>query len=113
MVEKSSVLSPDERQIALSVLERLRMPVFKSTARTGCEPCPMVVGMNCHGCGVRSLSRAGQQEQVNTTIDQILETFLKDAEKKEGVCPLWGIPRRCLLASQGRPVWLAVGLFAR
>jgi len=43
MVEKSSVLSPDERQIALSALERLRTPVFKSTARTGCEPCPKVV----------------------------------------------------------------------
>jgi len=43
MVEKSSVLSPDERQIALSVLGRLRMPVFKSTARVGCEPCPKVV----------------------------------------------------------------------
>ena len=42
MVEKSSVLSPDERQIALSVLERPRTPVFKSTARTGCEPCPKV-----------------------------------------------------------------------
>ena len=43
MVEKSSVLSSDERQIALSVLERLRTLVFKSTARTGCEPCPKVV----------------------------------------------------------------------
>jgi len=35
----------------------------------------------------RSLSRGGQQ--VNTTIDQILETSLK-AEKKGGVCPLCG-----------------------
>jgi hypothetical protein len=29
MVEKSSVLSPDERQIALSLLERLRDDLFK------------------------------------------------------------------------------------
>jgi hypothetical protein len=29
MVEKSSVLSPDERQIALSVLERLRNARFQ------------------------------------------------------------------------------------
>jgi hypothetical protein len=43
MVEKSSVLSPDERQIALSILERLRTPVFESTARTGCDPCPKMV----------------------------------------------------------------------
>jgi hypothetical protein len=43
MVGKSSVLSPDERQIALSTLERLRTPVFKSTARAGCEASPKVV----------------------------------------------------------------------
>jgi hypothetical protein len=30
------------------------------------------------------------QEQVNTTVDQILETSLRDAQKKGGVCPLCG-----------------------
>ena len=26
-----------------AILERLRTPVFKSTARTGCDPCPKMV----------------------------------------------------------------------
>jgi YD repeat-containing protein len=43
--------------------------------------------MNCRGCGVEL---DPSQEQVNTTVDQILETSLKDAEKKGGVCPLCG-----------------------
>ena len=43
--------------------------------------------MNCRGCGVEV---DPSQEQVNTTVDQILETSLKDAEKKGGVCPLCG-----------------------
>jgi hypothetical protein len=45
--------------------------------------------------------RAGQQEQVNTTIDQILETFLKDAETKGGVCPLWGHSKEVLTRIAG------------
>jgi hypothetical protein len=55
--------------------------------------------MNCHGCGVE-LDPA--QEQVNTTIDQILETSLNDAEKKGGVSALWPFQGGALLASQGR-----------
>jgi len=43
--------------------------------------------MNCRGCGVQIDPSA---EQVNTAVDQILETSLKDAEKKGGVCPLCG-----------------------
>jgi YD repeat-containing protein len=43
--------------------------------------------MNCSGCGVEV---DPSREQVNTTVDQILETSLKDAEKKGGVCPLCG-----------------------
>jgi YD repeat-containing protein len=43
--------------------------------------------MNCSGCGVEL---DPSQERVNTTVDEILETSLKDAEKKGGVCPLCG-----------------------
>src|ERR1700680_3754961 len=43
--------------------------------------------MNCGGCGVEL---DPSQAQVNTTVDQVLETSLKDAEKKGGVCPLCG-----------------------
>jgi hypothetical protein len=43
--------------------------------------------MNCRGCGVEV---DPSDEQVNTTVDQVLETSLKDAVKKGGVCPLCG-----------------------
>src|SRR5260370_38212314 len=43
--------------------------------------------MNCSGCGT---DLAPSEDQVNTTVDQILETSLKDAEMKGGVCPLCG-----------------------
>jgi hypothetical protein len=43
--------------------------------------------MNCRGCGT---DLTPSEEQVNTRVDQILETSLKDAEKKGGVCPLCG-----------------------
>jgi YD repeat-containing protein len=43
--------------------------------------------MNCRGCGV---DIDPSEEQVNTTVDQILETSLRDAQKKGGVCPLCG-----------------------
>ena len=43
--------------------------------------------MNCRGCGVEV---DPSEEQVNATIDQILETSLQDAQKKGGVCPLCG-----------------------
>jgi hypothetical protein len=43
--------------------------------------------MNCRDCGV---VLDPSQEHVNSTVDQILETSLKDAEKKGGVCPLCG-----------------------
>ena len=43
--------------------------------------------MNCNGCGVELDPSQGQ---VNAAVDQILETSLKDAEKKGGVCPLCG-----------------------
>lgn len=43
--------------------------------------------MNCRGCGVQL---DPSQEQVSTTVEEILETSLKDAEKKGGVCPLCG-----------------------
>ena len=43
--------------------------------------------MNCRGCGVEL---DPSEEQVNTAVDQILETSLKDAQKKGGVCPLCG-----------------------
>jgi YD repeat-containing protein len=43
--------------------------------------------MNCRGCGVEL---DPSQEQVNTAVDQILETSLQDAVKRGGVCPLCG-----------------------
>jgi YD repeat-containing protein len=43
--------------------------------------------MNCNGCGVEL---DPSEEQVNASVDQILETSLKDADKKGGVCPLCG-----------------------
>src|SRR5271170_3681372 len=43
--------------------------------------------MNCNGCGVEL---DPSEEQVNASVDQILQTSLKDAEKKGGVCPLCG-----------------------
>jgi YD repeat-containing protein len=43
--------------------------------------------MNCGGCGVEL---DPSEEQVNASVDQILETSLKDAHKKGGVCPLCG-----------------------
>lgn len=43
--------------------------------------------MNCRGCGVEL---DPSDEQVNTAVDEILETSLKDAENKGGVCPLCG-----------------------
>jgi YD repeat-containing protein len=43
--------------------------------------------MNCLGCGVEV---DPSEEQVNATVDQILETSLEDAQKKGGVCPLCG-----------------------
>jgi hypothetical protein len=43
--------------------------------------------MNCGGCGVEL---DPSEEHVNTSVDQILETSLKDAERKGGVCPLCG-----------------------
>jgi len=43
--------------------------------------------MNCRGCGVEL---DPSQEQINATVDEILETSLKDAAKKGGVCPLCG-----------------------
>jgi len=43
--------------------------------------------MNCQGCGVEL---DPSEEQVNATVDQVLETSLKHAEKTGGVCPLCG-----------------------
>jgi YD repeat-containing protein len=43
--------------------------------------------MNCGGCGVEL---DPSEEQVNASVDQILETSLEDAHKKGGVCPLCG-----------------------
>lgn len=43
--------------------------------------------MNCRGCGVEL---DPTHEQVNSAVDQILETSLRDAEQKGGVCPLCG-----------------------
>jgi YD repeat-containing protein len=43
--------------------------------------------MNCGGCGVEL---DPSEEHVNASVDQILETSLKDAQKKGGVCPLCG-----------------------
>ena len=43
--------------------------------------------MNCRGCGV---DIDPSEEEVNATVDQILETSLQDAQRKEGVCPLCG-----------------------
>ena len=43
--------------------------------------------MNCQGCGVEL---DPSEEQVNTAVDQILETSLKHAEQTGGVCPLCG-----------------------
>ena len=49
--------------------------------------------MNCRGCGVEL---DPSQEQVNTTVEEILETSLKDAERKEECVRFVAIPRRCL-----------------
>ncbi len=43
--------------------------------------------MNCLGCGVELKPT---HDQVNTAVDQVLHTSLKDAQKKGGVCPLCG-----------------------
>jgi YD repeat-containing protein len=43
--------------------------------------------VNCQGCGV---DLDPSTEQVNTAVDQVLETSLADAKKKGGVCPLCG-----------------------
>src|SRR5579863_9705705 len=43
--------------------------------------------MNCNGCGVEL---DPSEEQINASVDQILETSVKDAVKKGGVCPLCG-----------------------
>lgn len=43
--------------------------------------------MNCQGCGVEL---DPSPEQVNTAVDQVLETSLADAKNKGGVCPLCG-----------------------
>lgn len=43
--------------------------------------------MNCSGCGVHL---DPDQDQVNQAVDQILETSLRDAQNKGGVCPLCG-----------------------
>ena len=43
--------------------------------------------MNCEGCGVEI---DPTEEQVNATVDQVLETSLADAERRGGVCPLCG-----------------------
>jgi YD repeat-containing protein len=43
--------------------------------------------MNCQGCGV---DLDPTQEHIDSAVDQILETSLKDAQQKGGVCPLCG-----------------------
>jgi YD repeat-containing protein len=43
--------------------------------------------MNCRECGV---GLDPSEEQVNAAVDQVLETSLKDAQNKGGVCPLCG-----------------------
>lgn len=43
--------------------------------------------MNCSGCGVEL---DPSLDQVNTAVDQILETSLRDANARGGVCPLCG-----------------------
>ena len=43
--------------------------------------------MNCNGCGVVLDPSA---EQVNQTVDQVLQTSLQDAHDTGGVCPLCG-----------------------
>ncbi len=43
--------------------------------------------MNCTGCGV---TLDPSEEQVNQTVDQVLQTSLKDAHDTGGVCPLCG-----------------------
>jgi uncharacterized protein RhaS with RHS repeats len=45
--------------------------------------------MNCRGCGVEL---DPSEEQVHTAVDRILETSLRDAKKKGGVCPPCGTP---------------------
>jgi len=43
--------------------------------------------VNCQGCGTELDPSA---EQINTAVEDILESSLKDAQKKGGVCPLCG-----------------------
>ena len=43
--------------------------------------------MNCNGCGIEL---DPTEEQVNSSVDQIMDTSLKDAQKTGGVCPLCG-----------------------
>ena len=51
------------------------------------NPSPNTPTINCRGCGVEL---DPSEDQVNTAVDQVLETSLRDAEKKGGVCPLCG-----------------------
>jgi len=60
--------------------------------------------MNCNGCGVEL---SPSEEQVNTAVDQILETSLKHAEKTGGVCPLCGHSKE-VHYSQRKPVLFAL-----
>ncbi|HTZ97733.1 MAG TPA: cytochrome c oxidase assembly factor Coa1 family protein [Terriglobales bacterium] len=43
--------------------------------------------MNCQGCGVEF---DPTEEQVNASVDQVLEASLADAKRTRGVCPLCG-----------------------
>jgi YD repeat-containing protein len=51
------------------------------------SPSPNRPSVNCRGCGVEL---DPSEEQVNSAVDEVLETSLRDAEKKGGVCPLCG-----------------------
>jgi uncharacterized membrane protein YvbJ len=63
--------------------------------------------MNCHGCGVEL---DPSEDQVNTAVDEILETSLKHAEETGGVCPLCGHSKD-IPTSQKKSVLIAL-LFA-
>jgi len=50
--------------------------------------------VNCQGCGTELDPSA---EQINTAVEDILESSLKDSQKKGGVCPLCGSHRKTAL----------------
>jgi hypothetical protein len=67
--------------------------------------------MNCRECGV---DVDPSEQQVNATVDQILETSLQDAQKiRRRVSSLRPLQRSTLLTSQVGAIRTSIGMLAR